>query len=208
MGNPRQLLRTRARLCARRAEVMVTGWSPKPARPRFDSSRPCSSGHCGQKWNLDNRIGVISRGVISPYFVAPFTPCCGNSNRPGPYPGDLRSSRRQGTVHCNRRCSSTEERRPVTSEVAGSAPASGAKLFHLQVVKWTSPGSTKPVFWVRPPAWRLPPQQRTCRRGSEPRQPRSTRGEEAAGGDSSTGRERRVPAARLEGCPRGKGRGC
>src|SRR5207237_7175681 len=53
------------------------------------------------------------------------TPCCGNSNRPGPYPGDLRSSRRQGTVHCNRRCSSTEERRPVTPEVAGSAPAGG-----------------------------------------------------------------------------------
>ena len=39
-------------------------------------------------------------------------------------------------MHCNRRCSSTEERRPVTSEAAGSAPASGAFSL-LQVVKWT-----------------------------------------------------------------------
>ena len=53
---------------------MVTGWSPKPAWPRFDSSRPCSSGYCSQKWNLDNRIGVNSRGVIPPYSIAPLHP--------------------------------------------------------------------------------------------------------------------------------------
>jgi hypothetical protein len=47
------------------------------------------------------------------------------------------------------------------------------------------------VFWVRPPAWRLSPQQRTCRRASEAWPPRSTRGEEAAGGGSHDGREKR-----------------
>ena len=47
------------------------------------------------------------------------------------------------------------------------------------------------MFWVRPPAWRLSPQQRTCRRPSEGWLPRSTRGEEAAGGGSHDGREKR-----------------